>query len=317
MDSFFARNRLSAYLDGALPPAEAREVAAAIARDPELAEEYEALRRAVTLLQQEGPTTAPPGFHARVMGRVADEGRPTGVLVQLRRVFNRVPVEAVALAAAAAVVVIAIQFRPGETPATDEAGEARTAAAAPAPPAPAKDAAPEPKDAPPVAKKEAPAEAEGAPDPAPPAPEMPAVADAAPATQDGERRKTALYRSPKVAEAATEAYVPEWEDSQRTEVAAVRGLQLTVGNAQVLYQLDQLARRAQGQLRNGSGQPTSAFELSAEAPSAAVLLVVPADRSAEVEAQLRSFGAKAGGAPSGLMVGNGNAGFYVDVRYTP
>ena len=102
MDSFFAKNRLSAYLDGKLPEPEASEVAAAIERDPELNAEYEHLRRSVNLLRTAGPVKAPSGFHARVMEQVRDEPHPGGLVIQLQRVFRRIPTEAMALAAAAA-----------------------------------------------------------------------------------------------------------------------------------------------------------------------------------------------------------------------
>ena len=99
MDSFFAKNRLSAYLDGELPESEASEVAAAIDRDPELKAEYENLRRSINLLRKAGPVKAPPGFHARIIEQVRDEPHPGGVVVRLQRVLQRVPIEAMALAA--------------------------------------------------------------------------------------------------------------------------------------------------------------------------------------------------------------------------
>ena len=111
MDSFFARNRLSAYLDGELPEPEASEVAAAIERDPDLKAEYENLRRSINLLRKAGPVKAPPGFHARIIEQIRDEPHPGGVVVRLQRVLQRVPIEAMALAAAAAVVVMVIQAR--------------------------------------------------------------------------------------------------------------------------------------------------------------------------------------------------------------
>jgi hypothetical protein len=298
MDTFFARNRLSAYLDGALPPAEAREVASAIERDPELAAEYEALRRTVALLQQEGPAKAPAGFHARVLGKLAEERPPAGSVVKLRRWFARLPVEAVALAAAAAVVVVAIQWQPSSEPEGMDAGE-RSAAAAPEP-AQRKEAPPPaaPDEAAPIelASKEKNAEA----------PEPTAVAEAAGPAPRAERRPKAVQ--------ATQEYVPEWEAPETAAVAAVRGLRLVVSNPEVLHQLELLARQSDGRLTDGQGRATRARTLSADEPQAAVMLVVPAHRSNELQAQLQGFGAQAASAPSGLMVGSGSAGFYLDVR---
>lgn len=124
MDPFFARNRLSAYLDGALSQQEAAEVEAAIDQDPALQAEFDAMRRTVELLRQQGPAEAPTGFHARVMAQVADEPAPGKVTSLFHRVFARVPVEAVALAAAAVVVVLVIQQR-GQDELTDSAAALR------------------------------------------------------------------------------------------------------------------------------------------------------------------------------------------------
>lgn len=109
MDPFFARNRLSAYLDGTLPDGDAAEVEAALAQDPALRREFDEMRRAVELLRTAGPTRAPEGFHARVMAAVEHEPAPGGLLSFLQRSLQRVPVEAMALAAAAVIVVVVIQ----------------------------------------------------------------------------------------------------------------------------------------------------------------------------------------------------------------
>ena len=120
MDTFFAKNRLSSYLDGSLNDAEAAEVEAALSEDAGLRDEYDRMRRAVELLRSVGPTEAPAGFHARVMASVAAEPAPGGVVTLFRRTLGRVPVEALALAAAALLVVLVIQNRGGKS-AMDEA----------------------------------------------------------------------------------------------------------------------------------------------------------------------------------------------------
>jgi negative regulator of sigma E activity len=116
MDSFFARNRLSAYLDGDLQEPEASEVAAAIARDTDLRAEYENLRSSINLLRKTGPVKAPSGFHARIMEKIRDEPHPGGVVITLQRLFHRIPTEALALVAAAAVVLMVVQARSNNTP---------------------------------------------------------------------------------------------------------------------------------------------------------------------------------------------------------
>ena len=95
MDPFFARNRLSSYLDGTLSDAEAAEVSEAIEHDPSLKEDYDALRRAVNFIKRAGPTDAPSDFHAKVLAAVSAEKAPGGRLVWLSRPLARVPVEAI------------------------------------------------------------------------------------------------------------------------------------------------------------------------------------------------------------------------------
>jgi negative regulator of sigma E activity len=111
MDPFFARNRLSSYLDGTLSDAEAAEVSEAIEHDPTLKEEYEALRRAVNFIKRAGPTEAPSDFHAKVLAAVSAEKAPGGKLVWLFRPLARVPVEAIGVAAAALLVVLFVAQR--------------------------------------------------------------------------------------------------------------------------------------------------------------------------------------------------------------
>lgn len=111
MDDFFVRNRLSAYLDGELPVAEAREVEAALARHPHLREEYERMRDAVELLRREGPLKVPPRLAARIAERVKHEPIRAGWWGRVRAVRG----EVWALAAAAVLAVVVVT-RPADAP---------------------------------------------------------------------------------------------------------------------------------------------------------------------------------------------------------
>lgn len=126
MDTFFARNRLSAYLDGDLPIGEAREVEAAIHRDPELRAEYEQLRGAIEFLRANGPMQAPAGFANRLHIRLAAEPAPSRLRVALARV--RYDYVAIAAVAAMALVVVgthhADEAAPVPAPTTVAAAEA-------------------------------------------------------------------------------------------------------------------------------------------------------------------------------------------------
>lgn len=107
MDAFFARNRLSAYIDGELSQAEAREVEAALSRDATLKAEYDSLRYAIDLLQGEGLVEAPRGFAEAVRARTDREPMPLG----WRRWVRQIRLEPVLLAAAALLVVAYVGHR--------------------------------------------------------------------------------------------------------------------------------------------------------------------------------------------------------------
>ncbi len=116
--------RLSAWLDGELSPEEQRELEAEFARDPALRADLDALESVVRLVREEAPTVAPPGFHQRVMARVADEAEaaPVGLVAWVSGWFRRW--EAIALVGAAvAALLLVIPLGPGalDVPAPDAA----------------------------------------------------------------------------------------------------------------------------------------------------------------------------------------------------
>ncbi len=111
MDSFFARNRLSAYLDRTLPKAEAESVAEAVARDMALSADLRAMKQALTLLHDQGRVRPPNGFKARTIAAMEQQPVPGSQVAWLHRRLARVPTEWVALVGAALVIVIAISAR--------------------------------------------------------------------------------------------------------------------------------------------------------------------------------------------------------------
>lgn len=118
MDEFFARNRLSAFIDGDLPEDEAAEVARAVELNPELRAEYEALVAASDFLRQHGGVPAPPGLHLSIMRRVDRLSVPRGRLAWVRGWIRRFSVESFAVGAVAVAVVVLLFVAPG-----DEAGQ--------------------------------------------------------------------------------------------------------------------------------------------------------------------------------------------------
>ncbi|OPX24657.1 MAG: hypothetical protein B1H04_01670, partial [Planctomycetales bacterium 4484_123] len=67
------RESLSAYLDGELSDAEARDLDAALARDPDLAAEMASLRAVRDLLGRLPRASAPAGLAGRVLAQAERE----------------------------------------------------------------------------------------------------------------------------------------------------------------------------------------------------------------------------------------------------
>lgn len=118
MNSFFARNRLSAYLDHSLPRDEAEAVAEAVARDIALSADLRAMKKALTLLQDRGRVPAPTGFQARTMAAVAQQPVPGSQVAWLQRRLRRIPTELIAVVGAAVIVLIGLSGREGASVST-------------------------------------------------------------------------------------------------------------------------------------------------------------------------------------------------------
>ncbi len=303
MDPFFARNRLSAYLDGALSEQEAAEVADAIAADASLRHEYEAMQNAVQTLRREGPTRAPHGFHARVMAAVETEPGPSGAVVRLQRAWNRVPLEAVALAAAAAVVVLVIQGRP--KPNEPEAEEATAMVVK-------KEEAPSP---PPLREQAEPVEAE------------PAGASAgtertaaAPAETSSKKVRPPLPETgEETAAGAPEPYVASWEQggagSADGGLATTYGYRLRIASPEVLFNLSSIAETARGEVRDSAGRVLQPRLLSPEDDFEQTLVAVPLAEANAVRGHLEALGSTSVPPPAAPSLFSADyAVFIVEVR---
>ncbi len=101
-----ASEQLSAYLDGELTDAESAAIEAELAIDASLRAELDDLEGVVQFLRQEGPSSPSMGFHARLMAAVeAEAPEPVSWWAWIRRPFG-VPIEGLAVAAAAAAVLL-------------------------------------------------------------------------------------------------------------------------------------------------------------------------------------------------------------------
>lgn len=310
MDPFFARNRLSAYIDGALSDAEAADLADAIEADPALRAEYQAMKQAVDLLRTQGPTRAPAGFHARVVEAVREEPGPAGVVVQLRRLWNRVPLEAVALAAAAAVVVFVIQGRPDSESVDQEpdsiAEIARSERGEEAPAPLRKDNAGTPPPATTAPAAAPPAKDEGAGAVAPQAPEQ-----AVPAARAQSEKKTQ----------ALEPYVAPYEQTGAASadggLATSFGYRIQVDSAEVLFNLSSIAEQSGGQVRDSAGRPLEPRMLTQQDDYEQALLAVPRANAEAVRGHLEAMGGSAVAPPAAPSLFPADyAVFIIEVRFS-
>lgn len=98
---------LSALLDGELSEAETRALEEQLARDPALKAEFDELREVREFMLAHGPAHAPADFHAKILAMVENEPMPANRPMSsfYRRPFG-VPIEALAVAAAAVFVVL-------------------------------------------------------------------------------------------------------------------------------------------------------------------------------------------------------------------
>jgi anti-sigma factor RsiW len=326
MDTFFARNRLSAYLDGTLSDAESVEVSEAIESDVELRREFESLQQAVELLRREGPVEAPAGFHARVMESVRDEPAPGGVVVRLRRVFTRVPVEALALAAAALVVISVVGGRPGDEPPADDAVTAAESLALPSSDEQTRQAA--------------------SPSPAPAAQSLgaqpgtvqnvatePPVAAPSTAKQKKEQGRAASKKSdlsppnePMQTEWERKPQAGEYADGNRDnegdragDMATPFAYRLIVRESNTLYSMNSLASQYQGKVSDSRGRTLTPRPLTEEDDFASLLISVPKGRANALHGDLAAMGGERIAPPANAPMGGikGGSVFFVEVRYTP
>ena len=255
MDEFFARNRLSAYLDGELSAAETREVEDALAQSPTLQAELETLRAGIALLRSGGRIPAPSGFASRLEARVAREPMRVGWTRHIRAVRP----EVVLLAAAACLVLVFAGRRPEEVEVAAPEGDATQGEEAPV------------ADAVPVADPDgtAVAEADGA--PAVDAAGMPGVEAANGVLGDEPlARKSSMAKRPPgaskpSAKAEREAYTPAWEQqgapAAPPTVQAPPRYRIQLTSETGLRDLEAIVRQYGGRLEDERGRPLAPYPM--------------------------------------------------------
>ncbi len=299
MDAFFARNRLSAYLDGELSAAEAREVEAALAHDPALRSELEDLREAIELLHDGGLVEPPAGFADRLASRLDAEPMPVG----WRRWVRNIRPETLMLAAAALLVVVYVgnhkslpdldvppdapivagkAFDKAEDPPADEAS---------APPAAGTPTAPEAQAPPSYGTR----------------------TDGVLGNEPSSRQKSTPKQSTKASALPVEAWQPEWEKEPAAEAETNTAIgagntanssdstqvrwtspppfryRVVASNDLALKKLAAIAKELGGELQDSLGRPLAAFQLE-NGQSPKVRVAVPAHNAAALAVRLRELG---------------------------
>lgn len=309
MDEFFARNRLSTYLDGELTTDETREVEEALARSPELRSELDQLRAAVALLRKGGPVPAPKDFARNLERRLSREPIAVGWTRHLRAIRPEVAL----LAAAAALVIVYVGRGPqGEADAAavaeaDAVAKADTDAAptAGADRAPAEGAAGDadvdgalagaPSGGQPaldVAGMPGLDAGDGAVDDDAARKRLKAEAAAAAAERTGATKTGASKRSGLVEK---EAYAPAWEQAPQVAtpptVQAPARYRLTLTAETGLRDLDAIVRRYGGQLQDERGRPLAPYPMET-GETRRVRLAVPASTvsAGQLYAELQALG---------------------------
>ena len=237
MDSFFARNRLSAYLDRILPKSEAEAVAEAVARDMTLSADLRAMKQALTLLESTGPVTAPPGFKARTMAVIAQQPVPGSQVAWLHRRLARLPMELIAVVGAGLIVIAALSTRTSDT--------------APVATAPAK------------MQKAAPAKAPIAVPASTPQPEVEAAKVSAPKVSP-----PAPNAKPKTGKATSNISF---------DPATPMGFRILHGGDQVLYDIATLADETSGRLVDVHGKLVTPHSLNEARSFSQLYLVTPSE----------------------------------------
>lgn len=350
MDEFFARNRLSAYIDGELTAAETAEVADAIEKNEALRKEYKEMLRAVEFMRSHGPVAAPPHFHLKVMQAVEGLPAPSRRFAWLRLPFLHASWEGLAVAAVAATVVVLVWVAPtrqetsttqGEDQGQDVPpslpGEVATSdpatSSTAAPPSPGNDGLAD------AANAGAPGERTGSSTPpadegdptATPTPAPPHDAVEQTVVESQVSRKVRLSPTP-VRLPGEEPYVPEWDrDPGQTSGAATASggtpratahppaaFILYPNHPNALKGISDVAYKVGGTALMANGQALVPFDLTTEKNHARVILQVPVDQVRNVEGQLKSLGGVVTlDEPAEAAPGAGAVPVYIEVLYEP
>ena len=318
MDEFFARNRLSAYIDGELSDAEMAEVARAIEEQPEVREAYRELLAAVELVRDHGPVQAPAGFHAGVMRQVEGLSGGRSWFERLLGPLGRHPVQGLGVAVVAAAVLLLVFRGPvldGELPGSSNLPSVtEREAAVPGPEAGEGAEQGEAVDQPTVEleserQQQGSATAEPAPSTEKQAPE---VSTKSGLGSKGSARSSGTKAVPieELLQKEEGTYIPDWDKESTAPTATLEtepaqsdpaagtgslatspyAYRLTPNEPDVLRKLVALAEKLGGGVYTAGGEPFDPYILTVERNYAKVVLQIPASRLESVEPYLQGMG---------------------------
>jgi len=323
MDEFFARNRLSAYIDGELSDTEMAEVARAIEEQPELREAYLELKAAVDLLRQHGPVQAPAGFHSSVMRRVEGLSGGRSWFGRLLGPLGRYPVQGLGVAVVAAAVMLLVFRGPMlSDPGLDNIqlppmSDADREAAVPGPTKGEGAERGQASDPEPAEEQQASAKEESGSASTAPSPSTTSKTGTAPATTSkstgGSKSRLSEEGVVPIQELLRNqegTYIPNWDKESaptaviETTTDAGKGIEsgagdlatspftyrLTPTEPDALRRLVALAEKLGGGAFTTAGEPHEPYILTVEKNYEKVVLQIPASRLESVEPYLRSMG---------------------------
>jgi hypothetical protein len=291
MDPRFARNRLSAYLDGELPPGERAAVKTALDEDPGLREELERLRGVRALLREEAEELAPADFAATLRARIAEE-RPAGAWARLRAglpAWMRLDAALIVTSLAGVLLLLG-----RATPTPPEPPSPPTLPAAPEPLLPAPPVDPD-AVAPELADLDAAAFTDKPPGTAPSlaigtggnggrsaAPRAPSSGPRPPGRSPGIVPAKGEEREP---------YTPEWERTSGTVLAgSLVDYRLASTDEKALFRLEAAVKSLGGRLLTREGKPIAPYHLD-PAERRALSVELPAYKLGDLRTRLAELGA--------------------------
>lgn len=319
-------DRLSAFIDGDLDPPAVAELERELSDDPVLRQQYEELLAAVEFVREHGPTDAPLGFATRVIAHADDIPMASAWWQRLLAPFKAIPIEGLAVAMAALLVVYVIGKDPAPTPA-DPPSETVAVAPSPAVASPTAPAVTSPEAQPPAPAAQ-PAEAVAN-----------NVFEAQPAQPNGEREQLlgeliggqdgrdpldgAVAAMPEAGEQPEGEATGSVSGALNAQLNARVAYKLQSDSGQALHDLRRLASQNNGQLLDAAtGQPLTPYRLGDADEGGAsgpvrVLVSVPASNLAAFTRDLSAMGqlTRTSGQTDALTKTGERLQVYVELNY--